>query len=214
MEFLVKLDALKGKDKEALSRFNEMLATKRHLGKGCLFFKDKANRQRPPMYKDKGLLIESTNLCTEIMLHSSLEYTFSCIIASLNLLHWDKIKLTDAVFVSLIFLDCLCSEFIRVSEGIVGLESVREFTRKGRPVALSAMGFHTYLQSLLAGDATQVHRQQCLACPALACCKGGCKLVSDIAREDTYCRLKQAVITPVIQAFEDYGSQLTGDAYE
>lgn len=74
--------------------------------------------------------------------------------------------------------------------------------------------FHTYLQSLLAGDATQVHRQQCLACPALACCKGGCKLVSDIAREDTYCRLKQAVITPVIQAFEDYGSQLTGDAYE
>jgi len=141
------VNALKEGDKEALSRFNEMLATKRHLGKGCLFFKDKANRQRPPMYKDKGLFIESTNLCTEIMLHSSLEYTFSCIIASLNLLHWDKIKLTDAVFVSLVFLDCLCSEFIRVSEGIVGLESVREFTRKGRPVALSAMGFHTYLQS-------------------------------------------------------------------
>ena len=141
------VNALKGKDKEALSRFNEMLATKRHLGKGCLFFKDKANRQRPLMYKDKGLLIESTNLCTEIMLHSSLEYTFSCIIASLNLLHWDKIKITDAVFVSLVFLDCLCSEFIQVSEGIVGLESVREFTRKGRAVALSAMGFHTYLQS-------------------------------------------------------------------
>lgn len=141
------VNALKGKDKEALSRFNEMLATKRHLGKGCLFFKDKANRQRPLMYKDKGLLIESTNLCTEIMLHSSLEYTFSCIIASLNLLHWDKIKITDAVFVSLVFLDCLCSEFIEVSEGIVGLESVREFTRKGRAVALSAMGFHTYLQS-------------------------------------------------------------------
>lgn len=141
------VNALKGKDKEALSRFNEMLTTKRHLGKGCLFFKDKANRQRPLMYKDKGLLIESTNLCTEIMLHSSLEYTFSCIIASLNLLHWDKIKITDAIFVSLIFLDCLCSEFIEVSEGIVGLESVREFTRKGRPVALSAMGFHTYLQS-------------------------------------------------------------------
>ena len=141
------VEALKGKDKEALARFNEMLTTKRHLGKGCLFFKDKANRQRPIMYKDKGLTIEATNLCTEIMLHSSLEYTFSCIIASLNLVHWDKIKLTDAIFVSLVFLDCLCSEFINISEGIAGLESVREFTKKGRAVALSAMGFHTYLQA-------------------------------------------------------------------
>lgn len=68
--------------------------------------------------------------------------------------------------------------------------------------------FFKYLQRLLAGDATMLRREKCLACPAVACCKGGCKLVSDEAREATYCRLKQAVITPVIHAFEEYGREL------
>lgn len=84
---------------------------------------------------------------TEIMLHSSEEYTFSCILSSLNLFHWDKIKDSDAVFTAMVFLDCLCSDFIAKSEGVVGLEKVREFTLKGRAVGLGTMGFHTYLQS-------------------------------------------------------------------
>lgn len=73
--------------------------------------------------------------------------------------------------------------------------------------------FYTYLQRLLAGDGTMLHRKTCLRCPAVACCKGGCKLVSDTARKETYCRLKQAVITPVIQAFEEYGRHLAGDGH-
>ncbi len=68
--------------------------------------------------------------------------------------------------------------------------------------------FFKYLQRLLASDETMLRREKCLDCPALACCKGGCKLVSDEAREQTYCRLKQAVITPVIHAFEEYGRGL------
>ena len=84
---------------------------------------------------------------TEIMLHSSEEYSFSCILSSLNLFHWDKIKDSDAVFTAMVFLDCLCSDFIAKSEGVVGLEKVREFTLKGRAVGLGTMGFHTYLQS-------------------------------------------------------------------
>ena len=84
---------------------------------------------------------------TEIMLHSSEEYSFSCILSSLNLFHWDKIKDSDTVFTAMVFLDCLCSDFIAKSEGVVGLEKVREFTLKGRAVGLGTMGFHTYLQS-------------------------------------------------------------------
>lgn len=73
--------------------------------------------------------------------------------------------------------------------------------------------FFIYLQRLLAGDATMMRRGKCLTCPAIACCKGGCKLVSERAREETYCRLKQAVITPVIHAFEAYGRQMAGDGH-
>ena len=90
-----------------------------------------------------------TGNCTEIMLHSSEEYTYSCILSSLNLYHWDRIKDSTAVFDSMVFLDCLCSEFIKVAEHNPGLEKVVEFTRKGRAVGLGVMGFSTYLQSKL-----------------------------------------------------------------
>lgn len=84
---------------------------------------------------------------TEIMLHSSDDLTYSCILSSLNLTHWDKIKDSNSAFIATVFLDCLCSEFIQKSAGIKGLEKVREFTIKGRAIGLGVMGFHTYLQS-------------------------------------------------------------------
>lgn len=133
-------------DEEANRRFTKAIYVKLKTGKGYIFCVDKANRHRPQMYKDLGLDVVASNLCTEIMLHSSPELTYSCILASLNLLHWDKIKNSDAAFVAHVFLDCLCSEFIEKSEGIPGLEKVREFTIRGRAVGLGVMGFHTYLQ--------------------------------------------------------------------
>ena len=140
-------EALTRGDEEANRRFQKALYVKLVTGKGYWFMVDKANRHRPQMYKDLGLDIKATNLCTEIMLHSSEEYTYSCILSSLNLLHWDRIKNSDSAFIATVFLDCLCSEFIEKSEGVPGLEKVREFTRKGRAIGLGVMGFHTYLQT-------------------------------------------------------------------
>ncbi len=140
------IEKLLAGDEEANRRFTKAIYVKLKTGKGYIFCVDKANRHRPQMYKDLGLDVVASNLCTEIMLHSSPELTYSCILASLNLLHWDKIKNSDAAFVAHVFLDCLCSEFIEKSEGIPGLEKVREFTIRGRAVGLGVMGFHTYLQ--------------------------------------------------------------------
>lgn len=133
-------------DEDALNRFNKALYVKLITGKGYIFCVDKANRHRPRMYKDLGLDIVATNLCTEIMLHSSESLTYSCILASMNLVHWDTIRTSDAVFTSTVFLDCLCQEFIDTSKKIPGMQKVRDFTIKGRAIGLGAMGFHTYLQ--------------------------------------------------------------------
>jgi len=141
------VDKLKAGDKEANRRWTKALYTKLITGKGYIFCIDKANRHRPQMYKDWGLDIRATNLCSEIMLHSSDDLTYSCILASLNLVHWDRIKNSESVFIATVFLDCLCQEFIEKSAGIPGLEKVREFTIKGRAIGLGIMGFHTYLQS-------------------------------------------------------------------
>jgi len=141
------VEALAKDDPEAQRKFQKALYVKLITGKGYFFFVDKANRHRPQMYKDLGLDIKASNLCTEIMLHSSEDLTYSCILSSLNLLHWDRIKNSDAAFVATVFLDCLCSEFIEKSKDVPGLEKVREFTMKGRAIGLGVMGFHTYLQT-------------------------------------------------------------------
>ena len=138
---------LKSGEPEATRKWKEILKIKLLTGKGYLFFPDKANRHRPESYVSRGLYINATNLCVEIMLHSSEEYSYSCILSSLNLLHWDKIKDSNAVFVATVFLDCLCSEFIEQANGEKGLEKVVKFTEKGRAVGLGTMGFATYLQS-------------------------------------------------------------------
>lgn len=140
-------EALMSGDPEANRKFQKSIYVKLVTGKGYYFMVDKANRHRPQMYKDLGLDIKASNLCSEIMLHSSDDYTYSCILSSLNLTHWDKIKNSDSAFIATVFLDCLCSEFIQKSQGIPGLDKVREFTIKGRAIGLGVMGFHTYLQS-------------------------------------------------------------------
>lgn len=69
-------------------------------------------------------------------------------------------------------------------------------------------GYFTYLQHILAGDHTHEHRKECLSCTALAFCQGGCKLVGDKARKESYCRLKRAVFTPVLMTIQQYGQKI------
>lgn len=64
----------------------------------------------------------------------------------MNLEKYDEWKDTSAVFDSMVFLDCLCSDFIEKAEGVKGLEKVRLFTQKGRATGLGVMGFSTLLQ--------------------------------------------------------------------
>lgn len=147
---------LLSEDEEAMRRFNEVLYLKAIHGKGYFFFPDKANRQRPQMYKDKGLDIKASNLCSEIMLHSSPEYTYSCILSSINLMHWNEIENDNTIFDATVFLDCVTSDFLANSKGISGLEKVRKFTQKGRAIGLGVMGLHTYMQcSNIAFDSMQ-----------------------------------------------------------
>ena len=87
-----------------------------------------------------------TGNCNEIVLHSSEEYTYTCVLASMNLAHYNDWKNTDAVFVATVFLDCVVQEFIERAKNIKGLEKAVEFTRKGRALGLGIMGWHSLLQ--------------------------------------------------------------------
>src|SRR5690625_4886442 len=140
------LSKLKAGDAEANRRFSRALYVKMVTGKGYFFFVDRANRSRPQMYKDLGLDIKASNLCAEISLHSSEALSFSCVLSSMNLYRYDEWKDEGAIYDSTVFLDCVVEDFIKKSEGISGLEKVRDFTLRGRAIGLGVLGFSSYLQ--------------------------------------------------------------------
>lgn len=141
------IKGLEDRNTENLRRYAKALKTKCLSGKGYYFFPDKANAKRPKWYVDKGLDIKSPQLCNEIMLHSSHEYTYTCVLASLNLVHWDDIVKSDAIFEATVFLDCVCQEFIERAKNIKGLEKAVAATKKGRALGLGVCGYASYLQS-------------------------------------------------------------------
>lgn len=136
-------------NKEASRRYKKAMKIKMMTGKGYFFFKDKANRQTPKMYKDHGLKVEASNLCAEIVLHSDQDHSFTCVLSSMNLAWYDDWKDTDAPYIATIFLDCVAEDFIVKAKTIRGLEKVVRFTEKSRALGLGVCGFHTYTQSKL-----------------------------------------------------------------
>lgn len=134
-------------NKEALKRYQRALKAKMIFGKGYFFFIDKVNRQRPEMYKDLGLMVKASQLCSEILLYSNIDHTYTCVLSWMNLAKTDEWIDTDAAFVGTVFLDCVVSEFLGQAKNIRGMEKAVAATEKGRAIGLGAGGFHTYLQS-------------------------------------------------------------------
>jgi len=140
------INKLKKGNKEATKRYQRAMKVKMVTGKGYFFFVDKVNRNRPEMYKDLGLMVKASQLCTEIFLYSDLEHTYTCVLGWMNLSKYDEWKDTDAVFVATVFLDCVVSEFLEQAKGIEGLEKAVRSTEKGRAIGLGAGGLATYFQ--------------------------------------------------------------------
>lgn len=140
-------ERMRTRDPEMDRRFKKVLKTKMVTGKGYLFFPDKTNRKRPKWYVDHNLDIKAAQLCNEITLHSSKDYTYTCVLASMNALRFHEWKDTDAVFISTVFLDCVAQEFIERAKNIPGLEKAVAFTKKSRALGLGVCGLHSLYQS-------------------------------------------------------------------
>src|SRR5699024_10901565 len=95
----------------------------------------------------QGLKIRSSNLCSEIMLPVAEDESFVCCLSSMNLLHFDEWKDTDAVETLVYFLDAVMSEFIDKSRDIPHMERANRFASRHRAIGLGALGWHSYLQS-------------------------------------------------------------------
>lgn len=138
---------MKEGDEDHHNRYRKLMRTRMVTGKGYYFFPDKVNRKRPEWYVERGLDVKAAQLCNEITLHSSPDYTYTCVLASMNALRYDEWKGTDAVFVATVFLDAVAQEFIERAKNIVGLEKAVAFTKKSRALGLGVAGLHSLYQS-------------------------------------------------------------------
>lgn len=137
------VDKLNSNDPEAIKRFQRALKVKMITGKGYFFFVDKANKKRPQMYVDKGMFINNSQLCSEIMLFNDTDHTYTCVLSSPNAAKYPEWKDTDMIYWATIFLDCVASEFIEKAKKVIGLEKAVRFTEKGRALGLGLCGLHT-----------------------------------------------------------------------
>ena len=138
-------------DKEARKIWGLVIKKRFESGYPYIFFSDNANNQAPQIYKDKGIKINNSNLCSEIMLSNSEDESFVCDLSSLNLEAWGELEKTDAVETLVYFLDAVMSEFIDKTEGMKFMEAPRKFAMNQRALGVGVLGWHSLLQSKMIG---------------------------------------------------------------
>lgn len=134
-------------DKEKRKLWGEIIKKKFESGYPYIFFTDNVNNNKPQVYKDKGMKIHHTNLCTEIMLPNGVDESFVCNLASMNAETYDEWKDTDAVKTMIYFLDAVMTEFIQKTKDMRYMEAPRKFAMNHRALGLGLLGWHSLLQS-------------------------------------------------------------------
>lgn len=146
-------------DLDKRKTWSKILTRRTQLGFPYIMFSDNANDNTVDVYKDKELKINNSNLCSEIFLPNNADESFVCCLSSLNLVHYDEWKNTDAVETLIYFLDAVITEFIsdlekmRDSQDREKREAFRlmrrayNFAKRHRALGAGVLGLHSYYQS-------------------------------------------------------------------
>lgn len=153
------LQAMVDGDAEKRAIWAKVIQRRGEIGYPYILFRDNVNEQKPDIYKEKGLEIYASNVCSEIMLPSKADWSFVCCISSINLLHYDEWKDTDLVETMVHLLDAVMTDFIQKLEVMRDsgdpekeqafrfMERAYNFAKANRALGIGALGYHSLLQS-------------------------------------------------------------------
>src|SRR5581483_10700699 len=125
----------------------KVLECRANTGFPYIMFGDTANRNTVDCYKDKGMRISHSNLCSEIMLPDSHDESFVCDLSSMNIFRYDEWKDTNAVELLTYFLDAVMTDFIQKASKIGFMKRAVRFAERHRALGIGWIGWHSYLQS-------------------------------------------------------------------
>lgn len=146
-------------DREKRAVWAKVIQRRVEMGYPYIFFTDNVNKGTVEVYKDKELRIRHSNLCSEILLPTKEDWSFVCDLSSVNILHYDEWKDTDAVETMVYFLDAVMTDFIKKLEDLRAsdrdedrkafffMERAYNFAVANRALGLGVLGWHSYLQS-------------------------------------------------------------------
>ena len=134
------INDMKGGDPTKRKVWAKIIQRRNEFGFPYIMFKDNSNNNTP--YKELGMEITASNLCSEIQLPTDSLNSFVCCLGSLNLLHWDEIIETDAIEVYTMFLNAVMDEFILKSGKMAGMKRANRFASQHRAIGLGVLGYH------------------------------------------------------------------------
>ena len=134
-------------DMEKRKIWAKILECRANIGLPYIIFIDNVNKNTVDCYKDKGMQITHSNLCTEILLPDSADESFVCDLSSMNILYYDEWKDTDAVELLVYLLDAVMTEFIDKASKVPFMERTVKFAERHRALGIGWLGWHSYLQS-------------------------------------------------------------------
>lgn len=146
-------------DTEKRAAWAKVIQRRGEIGYPYIMFHDTMNKNTVDVYREKGAKIYNSNLCSEIALHNSEEESFVCVLSSMNVLHYDEWKDTDAVETLTYFLDAVVTEFctkieafrdngtIEGKRAFMYMEKAYNFAKRQRALGLGVLGWHSLLQS-------------------------------------------------------------------
>src|SRR6056300_1112700 len=129
----------------AKALWQKILELRMETGEPYLHFIDTSNKEVPQWLKDKGLKIHQSNLCSEIILPTSVDRTAVCCLSSVNLEHYDAWS-KDSMFLKDVaeMLDNVLEQFI--NEAPDSVKRAKYSASQERSISIGALGFHAYLQ--------------------------------------------------------------------
>lgn len=141
------LEEMKAGDGDKRKIWAKVIQRRNEFGFPYIMFKDNSNNNTP--YKELGLEITASNLCSEIQLPTDSFNSFVCCLGSINLLHWEEMKNTDAIETYTLFLNAVMDEFIKKSAVMPGMQRAYRFASQHRAIGLGVLGYHSLFQSKL-----------------------------------------------------------------
>ena len=125
--------------------WQKILELRMETGEPYIHYIDTSNKYLPQFQKDLGLKIHQSNLCSEIILPTSVDRTAVCCLSSVNLEHYDAWS-KDSQFLkdTAEMLDNVLQYFIDNAPDAV--RRAKFSATRERSIGVGALGFHAYLQ--------------------------------------------------------------------